>query len=323
MNDNTELEIIRPNVSSIYDLNLDDVYKLIEQMGLENKNTELDYKHRIPLFVHYYMENGWHHYTLIRYKEMLDKRSDWSVSTKNKYFVAAKKLAKAYYNMGLSRWSDGRRMDITINQITQDNIKGFKTNDQLKKYGVSQKEAEKIADYLRNLPDTPENSRIKAMMALFLLQGLRQIEVSRLDVSDINFKDKTAKILGKGRDDYEIILLHNNTVALLEHYMKMNNLKSGPLFPSKSNRTLGERMSTRRVREIVKNTYRTVGVDDRSTHDMRHYFATALYRQTKDPREVQKRMRHKSFVTTMKYCDEVDTRESQGEFEAAFNTILF
>jgi len=69
------------------------------------------------------------------------------------------------------------------------------------------------------LESTTINLRLKAILSLLIFQGLRQIEITRLNVSDIDLKNKTANILGKGRDDKELVHLHSIAVKVLKEYL--------------------------------------------------------------------------------------------------------
>jgi len=82
--------------------------------------------------------------------------------------------------------------------ITQ-NIKSFSQSKKHKKEGLNDQEIGKLTIALKELPNTPPNTRIKAMISLLVLQGLRQIEITRLDVKDVDLIRKTALVEGKGQ----------------------------------------------------------------------------------------------------------------------------
>jgi integrase len=62
---------------------------------------------------------------------------------------------------------------------------------------------EKIMTAVSEMPKTKDSIRLKAILSLLALQGLRQVEIVRLDVKDLDLVSKTAFVLGKGRDDKE------------------------------------------------------------------------------------------------------------------------
>ncbi len=80
---------------------------------------------------------------------------------------------------------------------------------------------EEINRLLSNLSDK-QDYRLRTILALLILQGLRQIEIVRLNVNDIDLDAKTMMIHGKGRDDYELIDLHPHTIEVLNKYLIYN-----------------------------------------------------------------------------------------------------
>jgi integrase len=59
-------------------------------------------------------------------------------------------------------------------------VRLFQRSKKHKREGVTEEEMARLTSYLRELPATPVNLRLKALVALLALQGLRQIEVQRL-----------------------------------------------------------------------------------------------------------------------------------------------
>lgn len=142
----------------------------------------------------YLIRNGFSHNTLLEYKRYL-QGLDLNVSTKNKYFISAEIFLRELY-----------RLDYLNKEITV-NIKGFKQAHSHKKDGLNDNDISIIQNHCKTLLPTSENLRLKAIISL-LFQGLRQIEISRLDIKDIDLKNKCAFIRGKGRDDKELIWMH-------------------------------------------------------------------------------------------------------------------
>jgi len=58
--------------------------------------------------------------------------------------------------------------------------------------------------------------RLKAILSLLALQGLREIEIIRLDVKDIDYPSRVAHVRGKGHDDKEPVSLHLNSTRELD-----------------------------------------------------------------------------------------------------------
>jgi hypothetical protein len=67
-----------------------------------NETTRADYKARIGLYVDFINQHGLNRNTLLDYRRYLDSRTDYSVSTKNKYFTSAKRYTGVLHTAGLA-----------------------------------------------------------------------------------------------------------------------------------------------------------------------------------------------------------------------------
>lgn len=273
--------------------------------------TRQDYKYRIGYFLDYTQKNGVHHDTYLEFKRHIANRTDWSIATKNKYLATAKIFLKELNRQGLLP------MDIT------QNIKSFSQSKKHKRDGLNDEEMTKLVEKMQQLPSSPQNSRLRAMVSLLALQGLRQIEIVRLDVKDIDSIGKTALVQGKGRDDKEPIDLHPETVKAIKEYLKMNKKASGALFTSVSNNHKNERLTTRAVRDIITGFLKELGVD-KSTHGFRHYFTTKLIKTYKgDLLEVAQYTRHRGLEMLQVYNDAVKKEADLPRYYDTFSGISF
>lgn len=276
--------------------------------------TRADYQNRIGLYIDFINQHGLNRNTLLQYRRYLDGRTDYSVSTKNKYFTTAKSYTGILFSTGLIP------VEITKDLSGKD-LKGFKQDKKHKKDGLSADEVQRLADYLRGLEPTPANLRIKAMLALFMYQGLRQIEVIRLDVTDIDLKSNKAFIRGKGRDDKEPIALHPYTAQALSDYLTATNKKSGALFTSNSNNSLNNRLTTRAIRLIIKGLLDSLDIKN-SVHGFRHYFTTTMVKHYKgDLLAVAHYTRHKSLEMLQVYNDAINAEADLPRYYQAFEGI--
>ena len=133
------------------------------------ESTIKDYKYRIPMFIDFIQENGFNTHSYLSFKRSLAERTDFAVATKNKYLITARVFLRE-----LNKQTD-------IPDITA-NIKIFQESKKHKKDGLNDAEIYLLSKKLKNLPLTPATTRLKAMFSLLALQGLRQIEIVRLDV---------------------------------------------------------------------------------------------------------------------------------------------
>lgn len=274
-------------------------------------NTRQDYKYRIGLFLDYVNATGLNRNSYLEFKRTLGSRTDLSVATKNKYLATAKIFLKELNRLGM-----------LPADITQ-NIKTFTQSKKHKRDGLNDSEITLLVESMKQLPITPRNTRLKAMLTLLALQGLRQIELIRLDIKDIDFINKTAFIQGKGRDDKEAIFLHPETVRALKEYVTTNNIKDGALFTSQSNNNRNQRLTTKSIRDTVKQLLNSLGIE-KTTHGFRHYFTTTLIKTYKgDLLEVAQYTRHKSLEMLQVYNDNINRKADLPRYYEAFNAVTF
>ncbi|TSC85801.1 MAG: hypothetical protein G01um10147_1077 [Microgenomates group bacterium Gr01-1014_7] len=278
-----------------------------------SEETRKDYKYRVSLFLHFVRGsgNGINVNSYLEFKRHLADKNNYSVSTKNKYLAAAKIFLKEL----------NRRLilpaDITLN------IKSFSQDKKHKKEGITSEEMSRLILRLKDLPSTPQSARLKALLALLALQGLRQIEITRLNVGDLDLVAKLAFIHGKGRDDKEPVSLHPETVKTLKEYLKISKVADGPLFTSISNYHKNGRLTTRAVRKIIVKLLKELGIE-KSVHGFRHYFTTTLIKTYKgDLLEVAQYTRHKGLEMLQVYNDAIKREADLPRFYSAFDGLSF
>ena len=159
--------------------------------------------------------------------------------------------------------------------------------------------------------------RDRAMLVMMTIEGLRRVEVVRMNVGDMKNLDDPAEckvlVRGKGKDSY--IFPREETVSMLAEYLAARggmrpDAEGEPLFVSidKGN-TPRRRLSRIGLNGIVDQYFVTVGVkrEGVSCHALRHTCGHLIYRETKDLRVVQEVLRHSSPATAAKYSD-VDSK---------------
>ena len=278
------------------------------------ETTRDDYKNRIGDFIEFMQINGLNRNTLLDYRKHLEQRTDYSISTKNKYFMTAKRYLGILYNAKLVPFDLGK-------DISGADFKGFKQSKKHKKDGVQDDEIKRISDYFKSLPDEPKTKRLKAIFSLLIYQGLRQVEITRLDVTDLDLRAGKAFVLGKGRDDKEPIALHPYTVEALKAYLGAYNKKSGAVFTSESHNRTGERLTTRSIRKIVKGVLDQLDIQN-STHGFRHYFTTNLIKNYKgDLLTVAHYTRHRNLEMLQVYNDQLNAEQDLPRYIEAFERV--
>ena len=274
-------------------------------------NTREDYIRRIPIFLEYVKSNGLNINTYLEFKRYLGNLPYYSIATKNKYLTTARIFLKELNRIG------------KLPQDITQNIKCFKQTQKHKKDGVTQEEIDRIMQEVADLPRDKDSIRLKAILSLLALQGLRQVEVVRLDIKDIDLVSKTAMVLGKGRDDKELINLHPETVKAIKEYLELWRVRDGALFISNSGNSKNSRLTTRSIRRVVKDLLDSLGID-KSTHGFRHYFTTTLIKTYKgDLTQVSRYTRHKSLEMLQVYNDRIITQEDLPRYYQAFRGVKF
>ena len=154
------------------------------------------------------------------------------------------------------------------------------------------------------------------------MQGLRQIEIVRLNVHDFDFEQQTLMVTGKGSDDSELVDLHPNTSDALKKYLQNTKKKSGALFTSTSNNSNNQRLSTNSIWQIVKK-FLIVNNVNKFVHGFRHYFTTKLIEELSDLLVVQEFTRHKSLEMLQIYNDRIRKKEELPKYYRSFQGLTF
>ena len=263
--------------------------------GLDvSETTRKDYSARVGLFTSYVHRHGFDQHTLLSFKRQLERNQQYSVSTKNKYLAAARVMLRELARRGV------------LPPAAAQSVRFFRQSKRHRREGLTDKEVRLLGVKLKYLPDTARNRRLRALFALLAFQGLRQIEIVRLDVEDIDLRRKTTLIRGKGSDDKELVYLAPPTIQALKEYLKTNQLTGGALFGSMGNRKT-ERLSTMTIKREVGGLCKELGIE-KGVHGFRHFYVTELLKSM-SVRDVQKFSRHRSLEMLIVYDDETLVEE--------------
>jgi len=160
---------------------------------------------------------------------------------------------------------------------------------------------------------TFQGKRDFAIVNLMARTGLRTIEVIRANVGDIKQEGGGALLFihGKGRDskDSFVILTEKMLNSILDYLKVRGKAKTEqPLFVSQSNRNKGQRLTTRTIRQLIKNSLRKININSNklSAHSLRHTFATLSLRTRAPILQVKEALKHASIETTQKYLHNID-----------------
>jgi integrase len=147
----------------------------------------------------------------------------------------------------------------------------------------------------------------KAIVALMAYNGLRAVEVERLQTADIDFRKFRLAIHGKGRDPKhkEVIVLFKIVAKALRAYIRTSRLKKGKLFPH---------LSYKLLHEMIQGLFKQMRLPTKggvhfSPHSLRHTAGQLLY-DDKVPLEfIQRTLRHTSLESTLVYAQKAIERQ--------------
>lgn len=170
------------------------------------------------------------------------------------------------------------------------------------------------------MPDTStaQGARDNAILHLFLFTAMRSVEINRANLSDWQTIGTQQVIYyqGKGHneaDDYKVVV--DPVADAVQLWLSYRGNKPGPLFTSLSDRSQGERLSLRAIRNLIKDHMRKAGIDDpkKTTHSLRHTAITNAIVNGAPLRVVQTLAGHASANTTSIYIHNVDRLQNPGE----------
>ena len=169
---------------------------------------------------------------------------------------------------------------------------------------LGHKEAERLLD----APDdsTTMGIRDKALMEILYACGVRLAEVHGMNISDINFGQRSILVRGKGNKERET-LFGEAAEAALKRYLEESrpvldaeaaNEKTDAVFLNR----YGQRLSRRSIETLVrKYGERASTRDEVHPHTLRHSYATHMLEGGADLRVIQELLGHSSPQTTQIY----------------------
>ena len=160
------------------------------------------------------------------------------------------------------------------------------------------------ADQAGELLDQPEAGqtpmRDRAMLELMYSAGLRASEVVGVNLLDLDFKDRSLRVVGKGSKERVVLFGETCATAIQDFVHSERVVADGEkaLFTNAQ----GRRLTTRTLQNVVKRWAMRVGLPpETSPHTLRHSFATHLLDGGADLKSVQQLLGHESLATTQVY----------------------
>jgi len=166
-----------------------------------------------------------------------------------------------------------------------------------------------VKKLLNSTKMTRHSERNRLIVVLSYYVGLRLCEISSLTVGDVLDGDGNVKetvILKphqtKGNKSNSIYLsdfVRNEISKYFEKHSELKKLRSFKLIRSQK----GEGFSSMTIQHLFKNLYRSIGLDDCSSHSGRRTFITTLSERGISVRVIQELARHNDLSTTQRYID--------------------
>lgn len=160
----------------------------------------------------------------------------------------------------------------------------------------SEKEINTVNDEINN--DSTFNQLI---IELFYSTGIRRSELINLQLKDVDFYNKTIKVLGKRNKERIIPLLDNLSLLINEYLIERNQIEisdSEFLLINKK----GKKLNDTYIYRLVTSTFNSVTSKvKKSPHILRHSFATHLLNNGSDLNSVKELLGHSSLASTQVY----------------------
>jgi integrase/recombinase XerC len=149
--------------------------------------------------------------------------------------------------------------------------------------------------------DDPVAVRDRAMLELLYSSGLRLEELIGLDVGDIDLRDATVRVTGKGRKT-RIVPVGRKARSAITAWMSARVALASPDEKAVFVGVRGARVSPRTVQMRVRHWAARSGLGQRVyPHLFRHSFATHVLESSGDLRAVQEMLGHANISTTQVY----------------------
>lgn len=199
-----------------------------------------------------------------------------------------------------------------------EHIKGAKLDTEHKKDYMTSKQVAKLLEAVDTT--TLKGKRDFAMLFLMVTTGLREISIVRANIEDVRpaGDDLALYYQGKGHEEKaEYVKITEEVEEAIRDYLTARGEKDtkAPLFGSIAHRNNGERMTTRSVSRVAKESLVAVGMDsDRLTgHSFRHTAATLNILNGASVKETQQMLGHRNINTTMIYSHAMQRAKNNSE----------
>ena len=153
---------------------------------------------------------------------------------------------------------------------------------------------------LEKLRRNTNNLRDAAIVETLYATGARVSELSSLNISSIDFVNKTATIIGKGNKERRIFLT-DTSIYYLKQYLDSRTDNNEALFIGLKGKS--KRLDYSAIERMLRVLGKKCGVDKVHPHRFRRTLATNLLKKGMSIEEVSAILGHEKLDTTMIYCN--------------------
>lgn len=280
--------------------------------GKPSPDTLEAYMKHIRIFFNWCQKNNRHPLKMteqqirLYYQELVDK--GYKPLTIHIKISALKALYRAAIAQGL----------IFDNPCT--NIQTQGGNPPTLRYYLDMNQLQVVCNAYSDEPDEFVRNRNTLILYLFSVEGLRPVDIFRLNMQDINWQSYTIEFrTADNSEAYEAQQIYpcQETINVLMDYINsipgdiidklMGQL--APLIISNSKNNFAGRLSRNGMRLIINNALDKAGlkVSGSSANLLRNSCGTNLFKATNDIKLVQKTLRQQSLISAMKYMEDNPT----------------
>ena len=245
----------------------------------------------------------------------LKEEKDWKSSTTNLYIASIKNFFDYLGRI--------KRFDNDIYKL-----KSIKKDGKRNMVYVKQDELDEFWDVLEENYNTKYKSeflnlRYMTIISLMTFGGLRKSEIIGLQVDDLKLKKENAKltlkgnklvVIGKGDKQRTTKIFNSKTEKYILRYLELrkkilkeNNLEDekAMFIADKTFKRISSRVVVDSVNMLNDDLEKTLGIK-LTPHKLRHTFATAYYKNTKDISTLKSLLGHSNISTTNVYLHAVE-----------------
>ncbi len=138
--------------------------------------------------------------------------------------------------------------------------------------------------------------RDKLIIEIFYLTGMRLTELINIKITDIDFHNKSIKVIGK-RNKERIIPLSNSIINSIQLFISEFDLKDFLITNSKGNKVYSKLV----YRVVRKYLSKITSINKKSPHILRHTFATHMLNNGADINAIKDLLGHSNLNATQVY----------------------